>query len=131
MTDLVAQTLYVDGVVGKATNLALLYDVLPPMPAVGDIVIYNGSAFSSLGGWDMGVPLPSSVTALRSVAVDPTTGELLATGDAGAEVRVFRYSSSTWDSGLRIPQPGPLGRGLTVRPNGNLLTIRGRRLLSI
>ena len=79
MTDLVAEVLYVDGVVAKAGNLPLIYGTLPPMPVVGQIVVYNGSAFSGLGGWDAGVPFPSGQDLGRaSVAVDPTTGDILA-----------------------------------------------------
>ena len=107
----------------KAPNLALLYDVLPPMPAVGDIVVYNGSAFSSLGGWDMGIPLPSGVTGWFSVGVDLTNGDILATGlprsgglSLGGFIAIRRARG--------IPGLGSQGQGIRSRsrgrPNGNI-----------
>ena len=127
MTDVVAQNLWVDGVVAAAPNLALLYEVLPPMPAVGDMAIYTGSAFSGLGGWDAGIPFPSGQIGADAVAVDPTTGDILAVlrTNGSATRRVFRYTSLSWDSGLGLPSPaGSYGLGLAVRPNGNILTVR-------
>ena len=126
MTDVVAQNLWVDGVVAAAPNLALLYGVLPPMPVEGQMAIYTGSAFSGLGGWDAGIPFPSGQGRAASVAVDPTTGDILAvlttSGGGAAGRRIFRYTSLSWDSGLGFPS-GTYGAGLTVRPNGNILTV--------
>ena len=52
MTDLVAENLFVDSMVGKAPNLALVYKVLPLFPFIGQVAIYNGDMFrSSAVGW--------------------------------------------------------------------------------
>ena len=75
---------------------------------------YNGTS------WDTGLPVPTTETFPRSVAVDPANGNILLLSSN----RVFRYNGTSWDAGFPVPTAETISTGVTVDPsNGNILIL--------
>ena len=132
MTDLVAENLWVDSTVAKAPNLALVYSRLPPLPAIGDMAIYNGDVFRTIGGWDSGIlcdfaPSPR----LRAIGIDIQGNIYVSGGQSVQNERIYKYSDGIWDSGVSqteringvVTGPGS-SAGLSIKANGDIVVSR-------
>ena len=115
MTDVVAQNLWIDEKVAKAPNLAIAHRMLPPMPSEGDIAIYTGDVFRTIGGWDTGTAFPSGVSQAWGIAANAAGGILLAT-----LVRIYTLTEEIWNTGFDGPGSFPLVmRGIAVDSAGD------------
>ena len=85
MTDVVAQNLWVDGRVAKAPNLAVVHQILPSMPQVGYLVIYNGDVFRGAPMWGSGTAFPDPTGGNASGCAATASGSiLLVTSNVGS-----------------------------------------------
>ena len=126
MTDVVAQNLFVDGRVAKAPNLALAQNLLPSMPATGDILIYTGDVFRGVAAWDSGTDGPVGARAYQGCSGTVSGTILLAT-----RTRIYALTNEIWDSGVEKP-PTTNGyvntiRGITVDSSGAYWMVSAER----
>ena len=106
MTDIVAENLWVDGMVAKAPNLPLICDTLPVIPPyVGRILTYSGDAFRGVTGWDSGIQIPDRWRFRYGVASVPN-GDIVilvtATFNLAIPPVVVRNSGGVWGEPLGL-----------------------------
>ena len=128
MTDLVAENLFVDSMVGKAPNLALVYKVLPLFPFIGQVAIYNGDMFrSSAVGWTVFADFsPRFTDAVGGCYCTDTGDVIIALNYAGGRIEINRLSSGIWASGLNGPDESGYDleiQGVTENPDGNFVVV--------
>ena len=122
MTDVVAQNLWIDEKVAKAPNLAIAHRLLPPMPSEGDLAIYNGDVFRTIGGWDVGTALPPGASASSGCASNAAGSILVSTF-----LFIFTLTEEIWDSGFAgPPQTDDYNsniQGITVADDGSIWAV--------